>query len=83
MVPFEPRERQTENREIADLKQQIGIMNSKMDSILRILGSLPRAAAPAAVVPPPAAPKTDTREIIQKEISKKKVVKKKSTVKKK
>lgn len=85
-VAFEPRERQTENREIADLKQQIGVMNSKMDSILRILGSLPRAAAPAAVVSPVASVvslKVEPKEVVQKTISKKKIVKKKSAVKKK
>ena len=81
--PHEPR---TENREIAELKQQIGVMNSKMDSILRMLGSLPRATAPIAVAAPTVseAPlKTAVKEAIKNDLSKKKPAKKKVMAKKK
>ena len=77
VVSFEPR---PENREMTDLKQQIGVMNSKIDSILRMLGSMPRTVAPVAAVALPALPETDPK-IIQKEVPKKKAVKKKSAAK--
>jgi hypothetical protein len=72
---------------MADLKQQIGVMNSKIDSILRIVGSMPRTpahaiAAPIAAVVPPVLPETNSREVVQKDLPKKKVAKKKGIVKK-
>ena len=79
VASFEPR---NENREMADLKQQIGVMNSKIDSILRMLGSIPRIAAPVTVAMSPVPPKTELEEATQKDLSKKKVAKKKGIVKK-
>jgi len=78
---FEPREPRNENHEMADLKQQIGAMNSKIDSLLRMLGSLPRAAAPAAVVEPVASVAAQPKEVVQEARPKKKVAKKKSSAK--
>lgn len=72
---------------MADLKQQIGVMNSKVDSILRMLGSMPRAAAhdfaaPVAAVVPPVLSEINSRAVVRKDLPKKKVAKKKGIVKK-
>jgi CxxC-x17-CxxC domain-containing protein len=74
-----------ENRELVDLKQQLGVVNSKIDSILKTLGSIQGTIAHQAIhdaVVAAVSPKTDSPKATEKELPKKKVVKKKSAAKK-
>jgi CxxC-x17-CxxC domain-containing protein len=63
--PFEPRPES--NREIADLKQQVNTMNTKIDTILRIVETMSR---PVVVAPSPA--KIETPKIAKKKVAAKK-----------
>lgn len=82
--PFEPREsrepRPENNREIADLKQQMNTMSAKLDTILRIVETMSR---PVAVATPAVIAKTQAPKVAEKDISKKKTTKKKIVAKKK
>jgi CxxC-x17-CxxC domain-containing protein len=82
VTSFEPR---NDNREIAELKQQIGAVNLKLESVLKILGSIQGAIAHQAIhdaVVAAVSPKTGPSAATEKELPKKKIVKKKSPAKK-
>ncbi len=79
----EPREPRAENREVADLKQQVIAINSKIDSILRIVESLRHDAAPVEAFPVASAPKAaGARKAAQKAAPRKKIAQKKPGAKK-
>ncbi|MGB7957864.1 MAG: CxxC-x17-CxxC domain-containing protein [Minisyncoccia bacterium] len=82
VASFEPR---NDNRELADLKQQLGAVNSKIDSILKTLGSIQGSIAHQAIhdaVVAAVSSKTDSPKVTEKELPKKKVAKKKGAAKK-
>jgi len=72
---FEPR---TSEWGIGDLKQQVGAMNTKIDSMLRILETMSRPSEPIEITKKIVPSKTD---VVQKDFSKKVVTKKKGPIK--
>jgi len=76
---FEPR---TDDRGIVGLKQQVGAMNTKIDSMLRILEAMSRTAAPTESAMSSVSQRADLREVFQKDFSKKKITKRKGAIKK-
>lgn len=73
-APVRTFEARAEDPGIVDLKRQVNAMNIKIDTMLKILETHVRTAAPAEIV---TTPKISAKEIVHKIPAKKKLLKKK------